>query len=247
MSEEQESSVLFSLKELMSIEEERIRSEEEEAKAQKAAAEQARLEAEQRAREEEAARLAAEEERRRLEEQRAREEAARLQAIQQAEMLKAQQEAEQHARMAAMTAQQEHERALATITQDRSKKRLRIALIVGAIVVVLGGSTIGYFVYQGWQQNLAEKRAAEERERLAREEAARKEKELKDKLAEIQSLRDKLAAAPTPEEKAELMRKLDKAETEAAGMRRPGYLPTKKGGDTPKPKCRPGDPLCSDI
>ncbi len=248
MSEEQESSVLFSLKELMSLEEERIKSEEEERRAAAAAAEQARLEAEQRARAEEAARLAAEEEHRRVEDQRAREQAARLQAIQQAELLKAQQEAEQQARMQAMAAQQQHEQRLAALKHDKAKKRLRWALIGGITVVLLGGSGAGFLVYRGWQRQKVEMEAAEERERLAREEAARKEQELKDKLAEVQLLRDKLAAAPTPEEKEELLRQLQAKENEANAIRGRGRGgPATKKDDTPKKTCRPGDPLCSDI
>ena len=62
MSEQKESSVLFSLKELMNLEEDRIRSEEADRAAQAAAAEQARLEAERTAREAEEARIRAEEE-----------------------------------------------------------------------------------------------------------------------------------------------------------------------------------------
>ena len=102
---EEESSVLISLKELMTIEEDRIKTEEEDKQEADAEAEQARLNAEQQAREAESARQHAEEERRRLEEQRRREDAARLEALKAAELETARSSAEQQARMEAMVAQ----------------------------------------------------------------------------------------------------------------------------------------------
>src|SRR5262249_44522169 len=137
MSEQKESSVLFSLKELMSLEEDRIRGEEAERAAAAAAAEKARLEAEQRAREAEEARIRAEEERRRTEDLRGREEAARLEAIRVGEIEKARVEAEQRARLEALTAQQHHERQIAAIQGDEQKQKLRKYLIGGAIAAVL--------------------------------------------------------------------------------------------------------------
>jgi len=62
MAEQKESSVLFSLKELMNLEEDRIRQEDDEKKKRAEAEVQARTEAEKRAREQEQARLHAEEE-----------------------------------------------------------------------------------------------------------------------------------------------------------------------------------------
>src|SRR5450755_2713809 len=98
MSEQKESSVLFSLKELMNLEEDRIKGEEAEKAATAAAAEKARVEAERAAREAEEARIRSEQERRRLDDQRSREENARLEAIRHAEMEKTRLEAEQRAR-----------------------------------------------------------------------------------------------------------------------------------------------------
>src|SRR5688572_30619093 len=118
MSEQKESSVLFSLKELMNLEEDRIRSEEADKAAAAAAAEKARVEAERAARMAEEQRIQAEQERRRLDDQRSREEAARLEAIRVGELEKARVEAEQRARLEAMAAQQHHERSLAAIHGD---------------------------------------------------------------------------------------------------------------------------------
>ena len=68
MAEQKESSVLFSLKELMSLEEDRIKQEDDDKKRKEQAEVQARLDAERRAREAEEARLASDQERRRQEE-----------------------------------------------------------------------------------------------------------------------------------------------------------------------------------
>ena len=57
MAEQKESSVLFSLKELMSLEEDRIKQEEDDRKRKEQAEQQARLDAERRAREEEVERF----------------------------------------------------------------------------------------------------------------------------------------------------------------------------------------------
>src|SRR3954452_8743222 len=86
MAEQKESSVLFSLKELMNIEENRIK-EEQDAKRRAVELEQtAKAEAERVAREEEAARLREEEERRRADEQRRRMEEAQVEAAKAAEI-----------------------------------------------------------------------------------------------------------------------------------------------------------------
>ena len=84
MSEQKESSVLFSLKELMSLEEDRIKQEDDAKAAAIAAEAQAKADAERRAREEEEARIQAEENRRLNEERRAREEAEATSHIQDA-------------------------------------------------------------------------------------------------------------------------------------------------------------------
>jgi len=89
MADQKESSVLFSLKELMDLEQERIAREEAD-RARKAEELRLKREAEERAKRElEEQRAREEEERRRAEAQRQREEEARLEAIKQAEIERA--------------------------------------------------------------------------------------------------------------------------------------------------------------
>jgi colicin import membrane protein len=136
MAEQKESSVLFSLKELMSIEENRIR-EEEDAKKRAAEAEvQARLDSERRAREEEEARLRSEEERRRQEDLRRKMEEAQIEAAKAAEIEKRRLEEQHRLQMEALAKQQAHEREIVSINAQK-RKGLPPAALAGIGVGVL--------------------------------------------------------------------------------------------------------------
>lgn len=137
MAEQKESSVLFSLKELMSLEENRIR-EEEDAKQKAAAAEiQAKADAERRAREEEEARLRAEEERRRQEDMRRKMEEAQVEAAKAAEIEKRKLEEQHRLQMEAMARQQAHEKEIHVI-QSQKRKGLHPGVMAGIGVALLG-------------------------------------------------------------------------------------------------------------
>jgi colicin import membrane protein len=251
MSEQKESSVLFSLKELMSLEEDRIRGEEAEKAATTAAAERARAEAERIAREAEEARIRAEEERRRLDEQRSREENARLEAIRVAEIEKARVEAEGRARMEAMTAQQQHERSLAAVHNDESKKKLgKILLAIAIAVPVLGGGA-GYFIYRNIQDSNAKiaaqeaeaARLAEEKEKLVAQMKAQEEK--------VTGLLSQLTSAKDEATRAALQKQLDEERTKQESLRKTiggGGRPGAPAGAAPAgKKCDPSDPLCGSL
>jgi len=245
MAEQKESSVLFSLKELMGLEEDRIREEEAQKEAAARAAHEAKLAAERAAREAEEARIRAEEEERHREEQRRKEEGTRLEAIRNAEIERARAEAEHNARLASVAAQQQHEATMAALTQDRHKKRLQIMVGVIGGVLLIGGVT-GVVLYQ---QN-----KAENERRAMNEAASRKEAEEKlDRLRREFELASKkeaelsrsLASAKDEAERVRLQAELDKAKKEKAqaggGIRGGGA--TKSGGAS-KPACNPNDPLC---
>jgi colicin import membrane protein len=137
MSEQKESSVLFSLKELMSLEEGRIK-EEEDAKRKKAESEaQARLEAERRAREEEERKLRDEEERRRQDELRRKMEEAQIEAAKHAEIKKRELEEQHRLQMEAVAQQQAHERQIQQI-QASKPKGAHWGLLAGVGVALLG-------------------------------------------------------------------------------------------------------------
>jgi colicin import membrane protein len=144
----QETSALFSLSELMRLEQNRIAEEEEQRTARVLAEENARREAERLAREQERVRQKLEEDRRREETEREREHAARLEAIREAEVLRVRVEAEQRARLEAQSAQQQHEQKLLALQTDAGKRKLSralrwtvglsAALIVSVVAVYFG-------------------------------------------------------------------------------------------------------------
>lgn len=246
MAEIQESSVLFSLKQLMSLEKQRLR-EEEEAVRQRALAEQeARRALERRARAEEAARLRAEEERIRREEEQAREEAARLEGIRVAAVEKARIEAEQRARIEAMEKQQEHERRLAALAGDAQKRRLKQLVTGGsALFVVVLAATLGVFfgkIKPEAEQTLAEQtatRAAHE-QRLAtlQSDLAASERKIDELTLAYQTVRSQA-------EKAELERKLLAAKRDREALQVKAARPA--APQAPRKTecfCREGDPMC---
>jgi colicin import membrane protein len=253
MAEQKESSVLFSLKELMNLEEDRIRQEENDRQKQIASAEQARLDIERRAREEEEARIRAEEDRRRQEESRLREESARLDAIRTAEVEKARLEAENAARAEAMKRQQEHERQIHAISHDEGKKKLRnTAIGVGALLVValVGG---GFAIFK--QSKEREESEARHMAQIAQQTAEREAltRKLEEQNAAVKGLEDSVANAKSEVERAAAREKLAAAQRQAAATR--DAIPLAGGGRkanagpgaAPKPACTctPGDPLCS--
>jgi colicin import membrane protein len=251
MAEQKESSVLFSLKELMNLEEDRIKQEADEKKRRAESEAQSRLDVERRAREQEQQRVLAEEDRRRNEDLRKREEATRLDAIRHAEIEKARVEAENRARMEAMTKQQEHERQLTALTQDKHKKKLQRNLMLtggGAVLVIALG--VGWFF--GVKKPADEKREAEmvAAQVAHDEEVKRLTKALEDQQAKVGSLLQDLASAKDENTRSELRAKLAEAQKQQQGLvqRAAGGGPRpSSGGDKPKPpcNCQPGDPLCS--
>jgi colicin import membrane protein len=201
-----ESSVVFSLNELMALEEQRLA---EEAAAREAAiaAEAARARAERRAAEEAAERRrlaeeAAEEEARRLELQRATEERARLDALRAAELAKAERAVEAQARLEALALAQEHERKLAALKADRNARRLKFAL-VGNVVALFASAAVAALVLRHHEARHASERArwldrlaAEERSATAR--SAAHEAELRVLRDVNQRLESRLAREAQP-------------------------------------------------
>lgn len=144
MSEQKESSVLFSLKELMSLEESRIK-EEEDAKKKKVEAEtQAKLETERRARDEEERKLRDEEERRRQDDLRRKMEDAQVEAAKHAEIEKRKLEEQHRLQMEAVAQQQAHERQIQQI-QSQKRKGAHPGLLAGIGVILL--MAIGAIVF----------------------------------------------------------------------------------------------------
>src|SRR5687767_4651617 len=152
MAEKRENSVLFSLRELRQIEDDRIKQEDDEAKA--------RAEAERLARED-AARRAREDEERRIRqvqdaERRAREEAERRVREDQLRL----EEAERRARVEAQTRLEEHRiKAVAEAEAIHGSKKKPVVLIVSMVVLLLGASGLGVYLYMDAQDAKARQAA----------------------------------------------------------------------------------------
>ncbi len=250
MAEQKESSVLFSLKELMNLEEDRIRQEESERRRQADAAEAARADAERKSRDAEEQRLRAEDERRRVEEQRGREENARLEAIRHAEVEKARVEAEQSARMEALRRQQEHERQIAVIAQDKSKKNLKFAAI--GIGVVLLVALVGGGMAIKSQSDASTVAEARHKSELAEQKAAADalQRKLEEQTSAVKGLESDVANAKDEAARAEALAKLNAAKSERSNTAQRLTNVSSGGGSkpaAPRPACTctPGDPLCS--
>ncbi|XXY53930.1 hypothetical protein WME91_22595 [Sorangium sp. So ce269] len=246
MAEIQESSFLFSLKQLMSLEKQRLREEEEGARRRALAQQEARRALEQRALAEQEARLRAEEERRRREEEQAREEAARLDAIRAAAVERARVEAEQRARLEALAKQQEHERKLAALAGDAQKRRLkRLVAAGGALSILALSATLGvYFgkIKPEGERTLAEQTAArvahEQRLAALEDDLAARERQMGELTLAYQTVRSQA-------EKAELERKLlaarrDRDAIQGKVVRPPAQQPPREAPCV----CREGDPMC---
>lgn len=203
---EKESSVLFNLKELMNLEEDRIAGEEQ-ARLEAEEAERARIAAEEKARREaeeariEAERAAAEAaERARIEE-----EERRVREAEEAQ-LRVRLEAEAAAKREEQARLLAHEQKMAAIEAEK-KKGLHPGIIVGIVFLLLAGGVGAYFgvIAPELEAQQAATEAAERRAAAEREAAARQAEELaaQTEAALAESRRAAAAAAEAQRQAAE--------------------------------------------
>jgi hypothetical protein len=207
MADRRENSVLFSLKELRRIEDDRVRKEQEEVRAH-AEAERAAREAAERARRDEAERLRREEEERlrRQEEEketRHRDDQMRLQ------------EAERRARVEGeMRIQQERMRLE---VQARAKHSPVKAVLSVALVLVLLGGGLTWKMYTQHQRELAAQQMVIE---AARADAKKAQAEFEARMAAIQKeMNDKLANARSEEERERIRSEAAQAKAQVQAAR----------------------------
>jgi len=216
-------SVLFSLRELRRIEDDRVKKEQDEARA-RAESERAAKEAADRA-----ARDA--EERRRLEEEeRARRAQADEEARQREDAMRLQ-EAERRARVEGEV--RINEERMRLDAQHRAKHSPVKAVVGVAAVLVLIGGGLGYKMYSQHQEELAKVQA--EKERIAKE-AAKSKAELESRIAGIEKdMNDKLAKAGSDAERERIRNEAAQAKM-AAQQNRPAksHQPTSKT-ESPQP------------
>jgi colicin import membrane protein len=254
MAEQKESSVLFSLKELMNLEEDRIKDEETAQERSRAAEQAARDDAQRRMVDAQNAAVREAQEQQRREAERQQEAAARAEGLRQAQIETARIQAEAEARTMAQRAQQEHDQRMAAVSGDKKKKQLTIMLGVGGVVMVLGLIGGGLAL-----KSQLDAREASERTHRAENEAAQAElnklkNDLKAKEDAVSALEGDVKNAKTEVERtaklqalADAQAKLKAANAAVGGATgpRPAANP---GGARPTGKacnCPPGDPLCS--
>jgi colicin import membrane protein len=235
-----DSSVTFSLDQILEIEKQRIR-EEQEAVRLREAAELARREAAAiAARAAQEAAILAEEQRRAREAAQRAETEARFRAIQAAIVEAARVEAAQKGLLEQRSHEQEHERRLAEIAQDTSKRRLKRALIAGLVSagVLLGGGAGLYFgeLKPEADRVVAEKMAAVEAER-AKAKAAQDSLDASNR--RYSALQAEFDVAKTEMERRAIAQKM--AEIKPASQALPG--PARIAQPPPKPCVDDNDPL----
>jgi hypothetical protein len=229
MSDRHENSVLVALRELRGIEDERVKREQEEARARIEAERAAKEAAERRAREEAAALRAAEEDRlRRIEEEKiakVREEQLRIE------------EADRRARVDGEMKLQEQRMRL-EIQARAGKSPLKA--IAGVTILLLGiGGVVLYKVNAANKAEIAERERRAEQDRAAIAAAKAAQAETEKRLAAItHDMEQKLKAAKTDAERAQIRMEAQLAKREAAAEEKPGKRKVRGGGtasDAPKP------------
>ncbi len=143
MNQAQESSVLFSLRELMSLEEQRVADEQASQRRRAELAAEAERSAARASREEEDRRRREADGLARVEAEQTRAEAVRLAAIRDAAIERARQEAEGAVRLEELRVRHEHEERVTALRQDRQRRRFSLlTCVLGTLLVavlVLGG------------------------------------------------------------------------------------------------------------
>lgn len=237
-----ESSALFSLKELLTLEEARI-ADEEDARAKRRAARAAEeREAEARARRDEAERIAAAEAARSERDRRDREQQASMQAKILAEVERERILAERRAEEERRAKEQEHARAMAVFEESRRVRtwQRRAALAASACIVTVATLVGGYFarVEPSFSAELRTKDielAARDAElaRVARDRDAERARALSLEV-QVKELQDRVIATAQPAAVT------DKGKPVPGGHAVPGIPPREE----PKGPCAKGDPMC---
>jgi colicin import membrane protein len=253
MAERQETSVMVSIQEILRDAQSREEQEKVEAEQRARQDEQRRVDEQRKRQDEEEARLRAEEDerqRRAFEEQRRQ---AEISAMQEAAVQRARSEAEAQARLAEMAARQEHERHLHVLSQDKHKKRLTMLVVGLGLFFVVGGVGAGILLKRSSDEaSVLKAQTAQLQAQI--DESAQKQARL---ASELQNTKD-------PEKIAELTAQIDAEKQRNLLLQQQAANPTKKpaaygggggggggsgGAATPKPSkpcnCTPGDPMCS--
>jgi hypothetical protein len=243
-----ETSVTFSLQELMKIEQERITEQEQHRRRQAELREKTEREAQQRAEQQEVERLRAEERERTLQEQRRREEAAKLEAMHHALVQAEKDRVLQQMRLQQSENERQHELKLEAVRQGGTARRLKSLLIaVSTASLLLFASTSAGWL--GIVKPDQDRRLAQLTEQASSrdQENQQLKRKLDQQATQLDKLLDQVRAGHI--ERSTLAARLDEALKE---LERRGARPGASGPAAVKPPttlqadCPPGslDPLC---
>ena len=237
MSDRRENSVLFSLRELRSIEEDRVNQEKD--------AETARIEAERRAQEEEVRRAKeAEEAKIRAAEDRVRKERDEKERAEREAQLRLQ-ESERRAQIEAAT-RLEQSRIEAEARAKVEGKKFPTGLVVGGVLglILIAGGTMFYMVQQH-NMELAKQQAAANAQREAERKALQAEREADRKKFETQQaeLQAQLDKAGTDAEKATIRQRIAAAAQAHETKHTSSTKSSEPKASKPKIKTNGNDPL----
>lgn len=245
-----ETSVTFSLAELMKIEQERLAEQEQQRRLQAEQRENAERERRMRLEREASEKLRAEEQARREQEQRERTEAARLEAMRHAVVEAERERALQQARIAQAEHEREHQRKLTALQQNTVKRRLKAGLVTVSValsVFVFGGASAFFGVIKPQTDRRIEQLDAQACQR--EQDNAQLKRKLEAQSATMDKLMDQVRQGQL--ERSMLTAKLDEAMKE---LERRGSKPVLTGGVRQVPttindgfarNCTdPNDPMC---
>jgi colicin import membrane protein len=257
MAERQETSVMASIQDILRDAQHREEQDKLEAEQRAREEEKLRLDDIRRRQEEQEARLRGEEEerqRRAFEEQKRQ---AELNAMQEAAVQRARAEAEAQARLAEMASRQGHELQLHALTHDKHKKRLQFFLVSLGLLLFVGAIGGGILIKNAVDKaNVAEARARELE--AQKDEVVGQQQKLR---AELDNTKDPEKIAALQQQLADQQQKLQSLNSQisqgggkrgggggggggGAGASKPAG--GGGGGGAGKPcNCTPGDPLCS--
>ena len=252
----QESSVLFSLDEILRLENERILAEEQQRLSEVRKEEERRAAAARAEQESEARRLQDLDEARKAKELNRREEAAKLEGVRLSEIEKVRSEAELQARMSLLAQNQRHEERLAALQQDRSKKLLSRTLF-GMVLLGMIGAGVTYYQAEKQGQRAELERLALEREaQQLREQISQQEARIAQEQGRHGQKNQELILRLKADLKALQQAPSHRGSTEPASS--PPQVPPRSTNhqsgkkpespkEPPEPPCPKGDPMCSKL
>jgi len=232
-----ESSVVFSIEELMRIEKERIAEEQ----AAAVALEQAEIER-QEARERQAEEAEIERDKaRRLEKFRQLGEEARLEGIKNAQIEKVRREFQHRTHMEKLAAELAHEERIAEVTNDGTKRKLKriAAFAVGCLFVFAVGG--GLLWSRASSRMTAEAANLTSQTQAVQAERDRLKRELNEKNRKVRDLEYQLETTPNAADRADISNRLNQAKKDSDDTRR--QIGPRNWGVKPC-TCPPGDPMC---